>query len=152
MRSNAGEALLNLALLGIGILVVAGSVQIGVGTVARPGAGFFPLIAGAAILVPQMIVAIRFLYTRREAGAAGAAPIPPVKLLALLGILAGWVLLVPTLGYIIVTFLAVIALAATLGLEGGWKKILRLALLTSVGVYAVFDWLLFLDLPRGPIG
>jgi len=66
-------------------------------------------------------------------------------------VFAGWILAMPTLGYVVVTFAAVLALAWLLGLEG-WLKPLALSAATSLATYILFDRLLYLDLPRGLLG
>jgi hypothetical protein len=56
--------------------------------------------------------------------------------------------LMPLFGYVLMTFLSTFALSKILKLEG-WRKPLILSLGTMGLCYFLFDYCLYLDLPRG---
>jgi hypothetical protein len=149
-RRRAGEAAFDLTLLGLGIAVIAGSLNLGMGTFAQPGPGLFPLLAGVLIAAAQLVAALKLLSGENEQaeitgmGSRGT-------LVALIAIFAAWIVAMPVLGYIVGTFVAVIAFAKALRLEG-WAKPVALAAGAAAGVYLLFERLLFLDLPTGPFG
>ena len=60
----------------------------------------------------------------------------------------GWLILMPWLGFILVTFLATLAFAKIMELEGWWRPLL-LAVGASVFIYLLFDVWFYADLPRG---
>ena len=62
-----------------------------------------------------------------------------------------WIVAMPILGYVLVTFLATYAFCNALKLEG-WRKPLAVALGTSGFIYVLFDYWLYIDLPRGIFG
>ena len=59
-----------------------------------------------------------------------------------------WLLLMPLLGYVVLTFICTFGLSKTLKLEG-WLKPMILSSSTTALCYVLFDYFLYLDLPRG---
>jgi hypothetical protein len=59
-----------------------------------------------------------------------------------------WILLIPLLGYVVVTPLVTYGFCKVMGLEG-WRKPLLLSAGTSLFLYLLFDYWLYIDLPRG---
>ena len=143
-----GQRILYALILIAGIVAVAIAFRIGIGTTAQPGPGLFPGLAGLIIIAAAASQA-RMLW---KSGATAAQfrldrhTLPTIA--ALLGVMAAWVLAIQYAGYVLVTFVAVLASAQLFGLSG-WRQPLLLAVFTALTVYALFDWLLFLDLPRG---
>ena len=151
MHGRLGEALFNLAIVVLGALVIAGSIRLGLGSPDTPGPGLFPFLAGVAIVVPQCVVLIRFFSRGGEDDRAASSAGSLRTLAALVGIFCGWIVVMPLVGYVVITFVAVVAFARVLGLAG-WTKPLALAAATALGIYLLFERLLFIDLPRGPFG
>ena len=146
------EAIFNFAILILGIVVIVGSVQLGFGSLKQPGAGLFPFLAGVTIVVAEFVVIVSFIFQKRRQHPAFLLDKSAFKTLAALtAILVGWIVLMPFLGYILVTFAAVLTFAKLLGLEG-WMKPLALSAGTSLAIHVLFDRLLYLDLPRGLLG
>jgi len=146
-----GEVLFGFLILAFGIIALAGSVQLGFGSFSQPGAGLFPFFAGLMIVIAAPIVILNSIIVR-----GCESEFVPQKnafgtLAGMIVVFAGWILAMPTLGYVVVTFAAVLALAKLLRLEG-WLKPLALSAATSLATFILFDRLLYLDLPRGLLG
>lgn len=146
-----GEALFGCLILAFGIVALTGSVQLGFGSLSRPGAGLFPFFAGLMIVIAALIAIVNAVI-----GSGSKSEFILKKdgfrtLAGMIAVFAGWILAMPALGYVVVTFAAVLALAKLIGLEG-WLKPLALSAATSLATYLLFDRLLYLDLPRGLLG
>jgi putative tricarboxylic transport membrane protein len=141
------EAWFNAGGMILGGVILLFSVLFGFGTLRQPGPGLFPALAGALILVTS---GLRFRKGRREA--PPSAPLFAQRelrtLLRMLTLLAGWILAMPLLGYVAVTFVTTFFLAREMGLERLVKPLL-LAVGTTLLCYLLFDLWLYLDLPRG---
>jgi len=59
-----------------------------------------------------------------------------------------WMMLIPFFGYVVMTFICTFSLSKILGLKG-WLNPLGLSLGTTALCYILFDYFLYLDLPRG---
>ena len=59
-----------------------------------------------------------------------------------------WILAMPRLGYVVVSLLATYAFCKIMKLEG-WRKPLAVSVGTALFIYALFDYWLYIDLPRG---
>ena len=150
-RALAGEVLFGCVILAFGIVALAGSVQLGFGSLSQPGAGLFPFFAGLMIVIAAPI-AIANSIVRRESESELILKKNGLRTLGvMIAVFAAWILAMPTLGYVVVTFAAVLVLARLLGLEG-WLKPLALSVATALATYVLFDRLLYLDLPRGLLG
>jgi hypothetical protein len=146
-----GEVIFGCLILAFGIVALTGSVQLGFGSLSRPGAGLFPFFAGLMIVVAAPIAIVNSVIGR-ESESEFILKRDAFRILAgIMLVFAGWILAMPALGYVVVTFAAVLALARLLGLEG-WLKPLALSTATSLATYLLFDRLLYLDLPRGFLG
>jgi len=150
-RALVGEVLFGCVILAFGIVALAGSVQLGFGSLSQPGAGLFPFFAGLMIVIAAPI-AIANSIVRRESESELILKKNGLRTLGvMIAVFAAWILAMPTLGYVVVTFAAVLVLARLLGLEG-WLKPLALSVATALATYVLFDRLLYLDLPRGLLG
>ena len=130
------------------ILVV--SVQLGFGALRSPGPGFFPAVISLLGIVFSVAVFFKYLAdrSRKEAGQRIFTGNQRARFLAMIATFCGWLILMPWLGFIFVTFLATLAFAKIMGLEGWWRPAL-LALGASVFIYLLFDVWFYADLPRG---
>ena len=145
-KSNfPGELVFNLLLMALGIYVMATSFRIGFGTLREPDAGFFPFVGGLFILISSSSVLAR--ESRKN------QPIFPDRagipiFFMFIAIAACWILLMPYLGYVVMSFLAVLGLSKVMKLEG-WGKPILLSAVVAFFIYLLFDYWLYLDLPRG---
>ena len=62
-----------------------------------------------------------------------------------------WIIVMPFLGYVIVTLFATYAFGKIMKLEGWWKP-LAVSAGTALFIYLLFDYWLYIDLPRGFLG
>jgi putative tricarboxylic transport membrane protein len=135
-----------------GVAVAIGSVSLGFGALAQPGAGLFPFFAGVMICAGALVTLAGFArHAPVTAEAEEEEPGGTGTLAALLAIFALWILIMPFTGFVIGTLLCVFAFAKIFKLEG-WVKPLLLSVATSLVVYLMFDRLLQLDLPPSPWG
>ncbi len=130
--------------LGIGITVV--SWGYGFGSFARPGPGLYPFFIGAAIAV----FAFSILIAELRSGTA--QPVldrnGAVTLILMTATFCLWIVAMPLLGYVVVTLLAAFAFCKIMKLEGWWKP-LAVSGGTALFIYLLFDYWLYIDLPRG---
>jgi putative tricarboxylic transport membrane protein len=147
-RRIAAEAIFNWVLVLLALFIIYESFQMGFGSLRKPGSGLFTIFCGVLLLVLNGLKltkgsgsAIRSIFDAGEG----------TKFLIILVPFLGWILFIGLLGYVLATFLATLALAKILKLEG-WRKPLLLAFGTASFCFVLFDYLLYLDLPRGILG
>jgi len=122
-------------MLVLGIVIAVVSWGYGFGSFGRPGPGLYPFFIGAAIAVFALFILISELRSDT------AKPALDTK---------GAVTL-PLLGYVVVTLLAAFAFCKIMKLEGWWKP-LAVSGGTALFIYLLFDYWLYIDLPRGILG
>ncbi len=131
----------------LGCYILLASVRIGFGSLKEPEAGFFPFVAGSIILITS---AIGLLPRSRGAEAqpvfGSGQELTTFLSVTLLSIL--WIIIMPLLGYAIMTFVVAFLYSKTMRLEGWWKPFL-LSLGIGLFIYVLFDLWLYIDLPRG---
>ena len=117
------------------------------GTLNRPGPGFFPFWGGVVLAVLSLVL---LFSSARERWALSLSGVQWRKLLAVAGALLAYLLLLETLGFLIVTLLFLLLLFR---LEGrGWVFSGVCAVAGAAGAYALFQLWLKTQLPRGPFG
>ncbi len=133
--------------LGIGIAVT--SLEYGFGSVGRPGPGLYPFFIGLAIAVFALFILLSDLKS---------APSQPVldkegaiTLILMTATFCLWIVAMPLLGYVVVTLLAAFAFCKIMQLEGWWKQ-LAVSGGTALFTYLLFDYWMYIDLPRGILG
>jgi putative tricarboxylic transport membrane protein len=134
-------------LLMVSILLCYGAIELGIGKTHDPGPGFFPFLAGLIIALLSVILIISSFRPRPQFS------LPPGSLLTgrailTLGVFLITGLLVERAGFFICTFLVTIAMLRI----NGVKKLpflFLVAILTSLGIYLVFNVLLDVRLPLG---
>lgn len=133
----------------LGIIIVFASLNYGFGTLRTPGPGLFPfflglgvLISGLALLISEFRTQIRSALLNREG----------VKtLLSMIFAFCAWILAMPFLGYVFTTMLVAYGICKIMNLEGWWKP-LSVSAGTALFIYILFDYLLYIDLPKGILG
>jgi len=136
-----------LAFLGASGAYLALSFAFPFGTLARPGAGFFPVGVGVFLC----LAALGVLVAGFRVLPAAAEPLEPdarMRVAATGAALAGFCLLLPWLGYPVSAFLFVAAVLRRLG-SGRWVPVLITAALSAAISYYVFAVLLSVPLPGG---
>ena len=133
----------------LGIIVVFASLEYGFGTLRTPGPGLFPfflglslLIFGLALLISEFRTQIRSASLNRKDG---------TTILLMIFAFCMWILAMPVLGYVVVTVLIAYGICKIMNLEGWWKP-LSVSVGTALFIYFLFDYCLYIDLPKGILG
>jgi putative tricarboxylic transport membrane protein len=143
------EMLFDLFLILLGIVIVIVSFGYGFGSLRRPGPGLYPFFIGVAILVLSLFVTISELRSETDPHLMEREGIKTFVLMTVTFCL--WILIMPLLGYVVVTLLATYAFCKIMKLEGWWKP-LAVSAGTAFFIYLLFDYFLYIDLPRGILG
>jgi putative tricarboxylic transport membrane protein len=124
------------------------SIPFPLGELDQPGAGVFPLIVGAGMILASLVT----LWEGWQMDKAAQVDLPDgtdrKRLFSLLGLLFGYILMLPWLGMIIVTMLFCVLLLRVLS-DLSWLRILVYSAMISTAFYAVFVTLLKVPMPRG---
>lgn len=140
------ESIINFILAMLGLMIIVESVQIGFGTLRKPGSGLFPFLCGIIIFLnivpfisPPAVKPHTSLFASKDEN--------KIFLFLILSFFS-WILLMPYLGWLLITFFVTLSFSKILKLEG-WRKPLLLSLGNTALSYLLFDYCLYLDLPRG---
>lgn len=134
-------------LLGLGI--AGHALQLGVWDAAGPGSGFVPLLAGAVIGAGG--AALLLVQPRRAGGVFWESRPAALRVLAVVGGLAVMALFLERLGFVLTAVPTMVFLLAVVE-RRPWPWVIGLALAASIGLYWLFDRVLEMSLPRGPLG
>jgi hypothetical protein len=138
-------------------LYLTQAMMLPLGTVAKPGAGFYPVAVAIFACVVALVASARVFLWPKAAGAETLAePLseeePDLarrrRVAGAVGALAAFCLALPWIGYPIAAF-AFVALVLR-GLGGRWMAALVTGALGSAVSYYLFAVLLGVPLPRGP--
>jgi putative tricarboxylic transport membrane protein len=140
------ETLVDAALLALGIVVIAVSVGYGFGSLRQPGPGLYPVFLGVAMAIAAFFILVADVRTRVRHVRLDQQSAKTIFLI--LFTFSLWILVMEWLGYVLVTLFATYALCKIMKLEG-WKKPLAVAVATALLLYLLFDYWLYIDLPRG---
>lgn len=133
--------------LAVALVVVIQGVALGLGSLHRPGSGFFPFWGGLVLALLALILLAGALGRR---GTLALASVRWPKLLVVVAALLGYLLLLERLGFATVTALFLLLLFR---LEGkGWTWSVAVSALGAAGCYALFHVWLRTQLPTGPFG
>ena len=138
-----------LVLTVLGVVILTISLAYGFGTFRRPGPGLYPFFIGVSIFIFSAVLLISEFRSPRSAPLFGTGGIQTFLLMTATFCL--WIAVMPFLGYVIVTLLATYAFCKIMRLEGWWKP-LALSAGTALFIYLMFDYWLYIDLPRGILG
>jgi putative tricarboxylic transport membrane protein len=139
-----------LAIAVFALIVIAGSVQAGVGWGAEgPKAGFFPFYVGLVILGSSM-VNFGAAVSERPDGELFAEWGQLGKVMAMLVPTAIYVALVPWIGIYVASALLIAAFMRWLG-HYGWSMVAAVAVGVPVATFLVFEKWFLVPLPKGPI-
>jgi hypothetical protein len=122
------------------------------GSIARPGAGFYPVVVAVFACVVGLGATAKAFMTARDAGVAAPAERLDAaargRVAASVLALTGFCLLMPWIGYPLAALAFVAVVLKRLG--GGWAAALTIAVLSAALSYYLFAVLLDVPLPRGP--
>jgi putative tricarboxylic transport membrane protein len=119
--------------------VVWGSLDLEYYTKLGPGAGFFPLWLGVAMVALSLVWLVQVL---RRTGKTPTAPSLPdrsgiIRILAIIASLVAAALVMNLLGFQVAMFLLLVFLLLVMGRQSIWLTVI-ISLAGSVGVYRVF--------------
>ena len=132
----------------VGIVFAVGATSYSLGSSARPGPGFFPLMLSVAMAILGAIVLFKSLTIETE----GGDPIGAIAWRPLLIIVASitmFAIALPRLGMVI-TVPILIVMTSLAGDEFHWKGVVANAIVLTVGSWAIFVWGLKLTIPMWP--
>ena len=132
-----------------GIVILITSLAYGLGTLRNPGPGLYPFFIGLSIVIFGMAL---FISESRPQTRPALFNRGDVKtLLFMIATFCLWILMIPLLGYVLVTLLVTYGFCKIMKLEGLWKP-LSISAGTALFIYLLFDYWLYIDLPRGILG
>jgi putative tricarboxylic transport membrane protein len=149
-KTNYGsERIALLVVVILSILTMTLSLAYGLGTLGKPGAGFYPFALGLLIFPLSLSLFISSLKLSGKGSILNRREIQ--TFLSFIGSCVFWIIAMPYLGYPLVTLIATFFLSKIMKLEG-WLKPSILSAGTALFIYLLFDCWLYIDLPRGFLG
>ena len=136
-------------LLALGFIIIFVSLGYGFGSLSRPGPGLYPGLIGAAISIFSFFILVSELRSRTAKAVLDKAGAK--TLIFMTATFCLWIVAMPFLGYVVVTLLATYAFCKIMKLEG-WRKPLAVSGGTALFLYLLFDYWMYIDLPRGIFG
>jgi putative tricarboxylic transport membrane protein len=138
----------------LGFLVASGaylavSLFFPLGSIVKPGPGFFPVGVGVFLCVAATALVIAGARGRPSGPAVGLPADARTRVITTVAALLGFSLLLPWLGYPVCAFVFVTLVMRRLG-DSGWTSVLLTALVSALGSHYLFAVLLGVPLPRGP--
>lgn len=136
-------------LLVLGSVISILSWGYGFGSLRQPGPGLYPFFIGAAIAVFSLFILISEWRSGTRKPLLDKEGARTLVLMTLTFCL--WIVAMPLLGYVVVSLLATYAFCKIMKLEGWWRP-LAVSAGTALSIYVLFDYWLYIDLPRGILG
>ena len=135
----------------VSVIVFIGSIQLGLGTTRQPGPGFITFGASGLLGILSLIGTARTFVKKKESEETlFKGTLWRRVVLSGFAILA-FALIMPTLGYLITTFLLMLFLYFMIH-EQKWYWVVTSSLLCSLGSYYLFSKLLNCQFPDGLFG
>ena len=132
----------------VGVIFAVGATNYSMGSSAKPGAGYFPLILSVIMAILGAIVLFKSLTIETERG----DPIGDIAwrpLLVIVASIAVFGLALPRLG-MFVTIPLLIVMVSFAGDEFGWKGVVANSVVLTLGSWVIFIWGLNLTIPLKP--
>ena len=137
---------------GLSLFICVQSVIIGLGTPDTPGSGMLPFCAGTGMgLLALWLVIQSFRSKKAPDDVPGDGAFRWGKCFLVCICLFGYAIVVDWLGFVLTTFIAVLALFHLFESKKGWLVVIKAALI-AIGNYLFFVEGLGLSLPRGFLG
>jgi putative tricarboxylic transport membrane protein len=134
--------------LAVALFAAAQGLSLGLGSLHRPGPGFFPFWGGVVLGLLSILLVVRS-PARDAPGAARVRP-DTAKPVVAAGAILGYLLLLEVLGFVPVTFLFLLLLFRRE--RRSWAFSAASAAAGAAGCYVVFQIWLKTQLPTGPLG
>ena len=132
----------------LSVLYLALSFQMPMGRVRQPGAGVFPVISGFLLLLGSVSALWEGMKQRNSEKVELPAGSDLLRLLAVLGGVLGYLILLPVLGQLISSTLFCFVLIRALSSLSMWR-VMRYAVLMAGAAYVLFVRILMLPMPVG---
>lgn len=132
----------------LSVLYLALSFQMPMGRVRQPGAGVFPVISGFLLLLGSVSALWEGMKQRNSEKVELPAGSDLLRLLAVLGGVLGYLILLPVLGQLISSTLFCFVLIRALSSLSIWRVMLY-AVLMAGAAYLLFVRILMLPMPGG---
>ena len=137
-----------LAWLAVALFAATQGLSLGLGSLHRPGPGFFPFWGGVVLGLLSILLVVRS-PARDAPGTPRLAP-DTVRPIVAAGAILGYLFLLETLGFVPVTFLFLLLLFRLE--QRSWAFSAASAAAGAVASYALFQLWLKTQLPTGPLG
>jgi putative tricarboxylic transport membrane protein len=140
--------------LGVGVVTLYGSVQLGLGTLREPGSGFLSFLAGVFISLVALIIFLQSFIRWRGVPLDLKTHWSGVnwhRSLVISLITLGFILLLEGLGFFITSFLLLFLIFRYVE-RLSWRKAIIIPVLTLSLTYLLFNVFLKSTLPRGIFG
>ena len=132
----------------VGVVFAIGATNYSMGTSARPGAGYFPMILSVAMALLGAVVLFKSLTIETEGGdPIGAFAWRP--LLVIVASISVFGFALPVLGMFI-TIPLLIVMVSFAGDEFGWLGVLLNCIVLTAGSWVIFIWGLHMTIPLKP--
>jgi hypothetical protein len=131
-----------------GIAFTWGATQYSMGTAAKMGPGYFPLILGGLLTVLGVVIFLRSLLGKSIESAVGGITLKPGILI--FGSIAAFALLLKTAG-LMASIVAIILISSFASRESRFQESLISAILLCVASLAIFVYGLNLQIPVWPV-
>lgn len=145
------DLLSSLLYLVIGLAFVAGGVRMGLGPLHSPGPGYFPTLIGGILSALSLGLLIKSVLAKEAAADRQRfwkEKDSWVKVSCVVGSLIFYLAALEFLGYIATTVAFILFLLKVVG-KKSWLVSLTMAVLVSLGSYALFKMALGVYLPKG---
>lgn len=164
---SRGESIANLITLALGIFVAYHSFHtLKLGILISPGAGFLPFLCGIAFIVLGIVWRLQSVWSRSgtgpgiqpaeepsaEACASETARLPGARIKLFLAFFAtvAYAYLFERLGFFVATLLFMLGWQIIVERQS-WLKATLVTVLCAAAMYALFRWLLRVELPANPL-
>lgn len=128
------------------------SLQMPIGTFRMAGSGMFPLCLGILLTVLSGIFMLRMAFESEETRANKDTSVEssesPIRLVLFFGAMVLAALFFNQLGYLLISFLLMIALLRIIGTKR-WGRTIVISAATAVGSYFLFVQWLNIPMPKG---
>jgi hypothetical protein len=135
--------------IAVGVIFAVGATNYSMGSSAKPGAGYFPLILSVIMAILGAVVLFKSLTIETE----GGDPIGSIAWKPLLVIVASitvFAIALPRLGMFL-TIPLLIVMVSFAGDEFSWKGVIGSCIVLTIFSWIVFIWGLGLTIPLKPI-
>jgi putative tricarboxylic transport membrane protein len=138
------------ALFALSLVICGLSLKLEVGRPNHPGPGFYPLVCGAALGVFALLIMLQALGARPAAVRFWKAGANRRRIAAAFAIILLYALMLEPCGFVATTLVFFILISRFVS-GHGWKNAAAFSAIATIGIYAVFRFLLRAPLPEGLI-